>query len=88
MTEDTESKEPKRGVGTVAMESIAAGLDNAETLEAVKAGFPKAKTSLASINWYRNKARADGVKGPDGNIVKTARELKKAKASEGKDPLD
>ena len=89
----TEDKAPKRGVGTVAMEAIAAGKTNEEALEAVKAEFPDAKTSLASINWYRNKMRADD------KSIPTARDLKKAaKADEagdgdgdnegGEDPLD
>lgn len=73
------AKEPKRGVGTVAVEAIRAGKTNEEALEAVKAEFPEAKTSLASINWYRNKLRADG------EDVPTARELKKKAAAETPD---
>lgn len=72
-------KQPKRGVGTVAIDAIRAGRTNEQALEAVKKEFPDAKTSLASINWYRNKLRADGEKVP------SARELKKAAK---KDPLD
>ena len=83
MSEDEKkAKEPKRGVGTVAIEAIRAGKTNEEALEAVKAEFPEAKTSLASINWYRNKLRSDGEKVP------TARELKKAAKTEEKDPLE
>lgn len=77
------TKAPKVGVGTVALEAIRAGKTNEEALAAVRAEYPEAKTSLASINWYRNKARSDGEKVP------TARELKKkAKAASKKDPLD
>ncbi len=79
-TEDT--KVAKRGVGTAAIEAIKSGMTNEEALTAVQKEFPEAKTSLASINWYRNKLRSDGDKS-----VKTARELKKA-AKGGKDPLD
>lgn len=75
-----EQKEKKRGVGDAAIDAIRAGKTNEEALEAVKAEFPDAKTSLASINWYRNKLRSDGEKVP------TARELRKA-AKEA-DPLD
>lgn len=79
------TKEPKRGVGTVACEAIRAGQTNEDTLKTVQAEFPTAKTSLASINWYRNKLRSDGEKVP------TARELKKAAAAAAKknekDPL-
>ncbi|UFK26701.1 hypothetical protein [Roseobacter phage RDJL6] len=78
--EKTEEKAPKRGVGTVATEAIRAGKTNEQALEAVQAEFPDAKTSLASINWYRNKLRSDG------EDVPTARDLKKAaKAEEAED---
>ncbi len=76
---NTDKKEPKRGVGTVAMEAIRAGKTNEEALEAVLDEFPEAKTSLASINWYRNKLRSDGEEVP------TSRDLKKKEAT--KDPL-
>ena len=81
MSEDT-NKEPKRGVGVVAIESIKAGMTNEDALAAVQKEFPDAKTSLASINWYRQKLRSDGDKS-----VKTARELKKAAKAE-EDPLE
>ncbi len=87
MSTDKKTKEkaaPKRGVGTVAIEAIMAGKTNEEALEACRKAFPEAKTSLASINWYRNKLRTEGKKVP------TARELKKkaAKKSAAKDPLE
>ncbi len=66
-------KVPKRGVGTVAIEAIKAGADNLAALAAVRAEFPDAKTTLASVNWYRNKLRTDGDKS-----VPTARDLKAA----------
>ena len=75
--EDTdEAKAPKRGVGTVAMEAIRDGLTNEQALEAVKAEFPDAKTSLSSVNWYRNKMRQDD------KSIPTSRQLKKAAAEE------
>lgn len=61
------------GVGEVAKQLILEGKTNEEVLAAVKAQFPDAKTSAASINWYRNKMRSDGVEG-----VKTSREIKAA----------
>ncbi len=75
---------PKRGVGTVAIEAIMASKTNEEALTACRKEFPEAKTSLASINWYRNKLRGEGKKVP------TARELKKkaAKKTSKKDPLE
>lgn len=72
-------KEKKRGVGTVVCEAIRAGKTNQEALEAAQAEFPAAKTTMNSVNWYRNKLRADGENVP------SARELK---AKEAADPLD
>lgn len=77
--EDTaaeETQKPARkprgpGVGAKAKDLIRAGCTNEEVLAAVQDAFPEAKTSLASINWYRNKLRADGEEVP------TSRELKK-----------
>ena len=82
MSDETEVKEPKRGVGTVAVEAISAGKTNEEALAAVKAEFPEAKTTLASVNWYRNKLRSED------KSIPTARDLKKAaKETETADPL-
>lgn len=86
MTEDTsktgegaEAKEPKGpGVGDVAKELIRAGKTNEEVLAAIKEQFPEAKTSMASINWYRNKLRSDG------EDVPTARALKADSKAEAK----
>lgn len=73
MSEDkkVEDKAPKRGVGTVAIEALKDRKTNEQALAAVMAEFPEAKTTLASINWYRNKLRQDGDKS-----VPTSRELK------------
>ena len=76
MTEDVktnEAEQPKEktpGVGDVAKDLIRGGKTNEEVLAAIKEQFPDAKTSMASINWYRNKLRGDGEE------VLTARELK------------
>ena len=76
MTEDVktnEAEQPKEktpGVGDVAKDLIRGGKTNEEVLAALKEQFPDAKTSMASINWYRNKLRGDGEEVP------TARELK------------
>lgn len=58
------------GVGDMAKALIRDGKTNEEVLAAVKESFPDAKTSMASINWYRNKLRGDG------ETIPTARELK------------
>lgn len=74
-------EEKKRGVGNAAQDAIKSGLTNEEALVAVQAEFPNAKTSMASINWYRNKMRQTKKSG-----VKTNRELRKA--AKASDPLD
>lgn len=85
-------KEPKKGVGHTATQAILSGKTNEEAYAAVKAAHPEAKTTMASINWYRNKLRTDG-----NTSVKTSRELSAAnkpakepkakKAAKGADPL-
>lgn len=63
-------KEKTPGVGDKAKELIRAGKTNDEVLAGVKEAFPEANTTLASVNWYRNKLRSDG------ETVPTSRELK------------
>lgn len=77
--ESTENKEPKGpGVGDVAKTLIREGKTNEQVLAAIKEQFPDAKTSMASINWYRNKLRSDG------EDVPTARSLKADSKAEAK----
>lgn len=78
---DETTKEPKakkEGVGFTATNSILAGMTNEDAFKAVQAAHPEAKTTMASINWYRNKLRQDGTKCADGSDVKTSRELRAA----------
>lgn len=76
-------KAPRRGVGTVAKEAIAAGKTNEEALAAVQAEFPESKTSLQTISWYRNDMRKKNPAIPSG------RQAKKANApAEGDEALD
>jgi hypothetical protein len=72
------SKAPKRGIGTVIKEAIAAGKTNEEALAACQSEFPASKATLASVSWYRNDLRKSG------KSVPTAREVKK---DAPKDPL-
>lgn len=92
---EKEKAEPKRGVGTVAMEAILNSATNEDALTAVRKEFPDANTTKASINWYRNKLRTDGAictggayKGkPVPNAREMAKDAKPAeapKASEAK----
>lgn len=66
----TEAKEKVPGVGDLAKELIREGKTNEEVLAAVKEKFPDAKTSMASINWYRNKLRGDGEDVPTARALK------------------
>ena len=78
---EKEKAEPKRGVGTVAMEAILNSATNEEALAATRKEFPDANTTKASINWYRNKLRKDGTICTGGTYkgkpVPNAREMAK-----------
>jgi len=88
-----EKAEPKRGIGTAAMEAILNSATNEEALAAVRKEFPDANTTKASINWYRNKLRKDGTistggiyKGkPVPNAREMAKDAKPAEAPKAKD---
>lgn len=79
-TEETKTKKP--GVGAVAIGAIKGGATNEEALLAVQAEFPEKRTTIASINWYRNKARSTDPSIP------TARELKKQQAAVTEDEAE
>jgi len=64
-----------RAIYDIATEAILRGETNAEALSAVKTEKPEARTSLASVNWYRNKLRSNGHK------VLTSREIEKKSES-------
>lgn len=92
--ENAEAKEPKGpGVGDVAKTLIREGKTNEQVLAAIKEQFPEAKTSMASINWYRNKLRSDGEDVPTARSLKAdtkaeakaAKEAAKAEAKAAKD---
>lgn len=70
--ETKEPKAPRRGVGTVAKEAIAAGKTNEQALAAVQAEFPESKTSLQTISWYRNDMRKKDASVPSGRAAKKA----------------
>lgn len=90
---EKEKAEPKRGVGTVAMEAILNSATNEEALTAVRKEFPDANTTKASINWYRNKLRKDGTictggaykDKPVPNAREMAKDAKPAEAPKAKD---
>lgn len=75
------------GIGDRAKALIREGKTNQEVLTAIKAEFPGANTSMASINWYRNKLRTDGENVPTSRELAPKKEkpAKKEKAkTEGK----
>ena len=82
--------EKKRGIGDAAVEAIKAKMTNDEALKAIKEEFPEAKTSLSSINWYRNKLRTEGANVPTARELKqkAKKEAEKAAKAKGKDPLE
>jgi hypothetical protein len=72
--ETTEKKAKGPGVGALAIEMIRGGSSNEDVLKAIQEKFPEAKTTMASVNWYRNKLRTEG------EHVPTARDLKRKAA--------
>lgn len=65
------SKATQKTIGSVAEGAIRMGATNVEALEAVKSEFPKSKTSMPCIQWYRTKLRKSGAPVP------TAREARR-----------
>jgi hypothetical protein len=83
-----EAKTPRGGIGSVIMDAMRAGKTNAEALELVQKKFPDSKATLSSVNWYRNKLRADGEKVPSGRELRAANtKPKEKKAKLVKAPL-
>lgn len=57
---DGEKKPRGLGIGAFCMDLIKAGKGNEDVLAAVAKKFPDAKTSAASVAWYRNKLKSEG----------------------------
>lgn len=72
-------KAKKPGVGEFVKAQILAGKDNDKILELVAAKFPEAKTSSASINWYRSALRQAGETVPTTRKPKVEKAEKAAK---------
>lgn len=79
-------RQPSEGptIASVAMAAIKARKDNKEVLALVKAQFPEAKTGMASINWYRNKAREEDPSLPTSRSI-GAESRAKAKAAKAEE---
>lgn len=54
------AKKGSGGIGGFCIDLIRAGKGNEDILDAVRKKFPDAKTSAASIAWYRNKVKNEG----------------------------
>src|SRR6185295_12570668 len=66
-------KVKKPGIGEFVKAQIMAGKDNAKIIEMVSLKFPDAKTTNASVNWYRSKLRNDGEEVPSSRVPKAAK---------------
>lgn len=63
----------KDTIGEVAERAIREGKTNAEALELVRSRFPHARTTPASIAWYRSRLRRDDPKVPTDVQARHAR---------------
>ena len=70
MTDNVEKKPRGKGIGARACELILEGKSTAEVIEIVKAEIEGANPTAATIAWYKNKLRADGL------LAKTERKAK------------
>lgn len=71
-----------QNIGDVVMETIRSGGTNADALAAARARFPQARTTLASVAWYRSHLRSKGEKIPTDAEVRrlpAARQERKSK---------
>lgn len=66
-------------IGHVAEQAMREGLTNQEALDRVLAQFPEAKTSAASIAWYRVKLRKAGEEVPTDIEARRDRQARLAK---------
>lgn len=67
MEEQMKRKNP--GIGESAQQAIRSGMTNEETLLAILAAFPNARTTVGCIRWYRNRMRKRGEDVPTSREV-------------------
>lgn len=67
MTKETSQK---LTIGSVAENAIRSGANNAQALNTVLSVFPKAKTTMACIAWYRQKLRREGEPVPTATQIR------------------
>ncbi len=63
----------KETIGEMAKKSIRDGMTNAEALEVVRKRFPHARTTAASIAWYRSQMRKEDPHVPTDAQARHAR---------------
>jgi hypothetical protein len=74
------NKRRNLGIGKLAQQAIRSGMTNEETLLAVLAAFPDARTTVGCIRWYRNRMRKRGEDVPTSReVVANRRALLKQK---------
>lgn len=71
-----EKKTRGKGIGKRAMKLILEGKTNQEIIEIIKAEIAEANPTVATMAWYRNKLRQDGL------LPKPVRKAKKEAAPE------
>lgn len=72
-------------IGSVACEAIREGLTNDEVLLRVFEKFPNAKTSIASVTWYRNSLKSAGENIKSSRQIVADRNAAQQAAGEGDD---
>ncbi len=84
--EVTDEKTP-RAIGTIIKETLLQDSTNEEVLAAVQFEKPEAKTSTATVSWYRNQMRKAGEPVKTSHEVKRARKEATKKAPTKKAPV-
>ena len=80
---EAEAKAPKTpGVGKLIREKLAERATNDEVLAAVREAFPDSSTSTATVSWYRNAMRKEGLDVPTARDLKRERKAAEAPAQE------
>lgn len=62
--------EQQQGIGEVAARTIRDGMTNAAVLDEIRRAYPLAKTSVASLSWYRVALRSVGEVVPTGRALR------------------
>lgn len=80
------SRSGQETIGSVACDAIREGLTNDEVLARVYEKFPSARTSIASVTWYRNSLKSAGENIMNSREIKAKRAAEAKAAAGGEDP--